>query len=96
MSRRYDVRWDERNITINDERASPVARFIIVSGAVALGTVVVWTALHVILPILGFTVSIVFGVLFALLGALVAIVFALPWVVGILAAIGVLKWLVSR
>lgn len=90
MNRRYSVEWDSRDMRIDGQPVrSPLARFLVAACAVALGAAAVWLALFVVLPVLGVTVSIVIGVIVALL-------FAAPWVLAFLAAIGLLKWLLGR
>ena len=105
MNRRYSVdssvdssvEWEDRDLRVNGQRVrSPLGRFLVAACTVALGIAVVWLALFVVLPVLGVTVSILFGVLLAVIGGAIALLFAVPWVIALLAAVGVLKWLFGR
>ena len=97
MNRRYSVEWERRDMRVNGQRVrSPLARLFVAACTVALGVAVVWLALFVVLPILGVTVSIVVGVILAVMGGAIALLFAAPWVIALLAAVGLLKWLFGR
>lgn len=97
MNRRYSVDWEPRGMTVNGTPVrSPLARFLVAVCTLAAGAAVVWFAIFVVLPIVGVTVGVLLGVVLAVIGGVLALLFAVPWVIALLAGIGLLKWLFGR
>ena len=94
--RRMSVRVNNFDVYVNGERIEePYRRVAIALPAIVVGVLIGLFVVFVVLPLLGFGLALLLGILALLVGAVAVFVLLSPLIIPALVAIGLFRWLLT-